>query len=326
MKFWNRLLLRLGGGRLESELNDEIRLHREMLEADFIRLGMTPREAVHAAARQFGNLSAAADWSRDEWSFPRLDAVLKDLRFACRLMLRHPLLTAAAALTVAFGVGANTAILSVLETVLLNPLGMRHTDGVMVARVRIDKIHMRHASDSGVEFREIQSMQDAFSAAAMENRAWNYRSGSEATRLLGRAVTPDFFRVFGEDPVLGRFFTPEDRQEDLHSVVLSYAMWQREFMRRPNRDWPERSGSGRPALQHRRGGGGGVPVSGGRSGLVAAGSFAGPVATTRHEHEPRRLCPIAQWRIGGAGGWAGQPLCGRFAGVNRRAGESGLWH
>jgi predicted permease len=226
MKFWNRLLLRLRGGRLEAELNDEIRLHREMLETDFMRQGMTPREAAQAAARQFGNPSAAADFSRDEWTFPRLDAVLKDLRFACRLMLRHPLLTVAAALTLAFGVGANTAILSVLETVLLNPLGMRHTDGVMVARVRIDKIQMRHASDSGVEFREIQSMQDAFSsAAAMENRAWNYQSGGQATRLLGQAVTPDFFRVFGEDPALGRFFTPEDRQ----SVVLSYAMWQSQF-------------------------------------------------------------------------------------------------
>jgi len=230
MKLWNRLLLRLRGGRLEAELNDEILLHREMLEADFIRAGMTPRDAAQAAARQFGNPSAAADFSRDEWSFPRFDAVLKDLRFACRLMLRNPLLTCAAALTVAFGVGANTAILSMLEIVLLNPLGMRHTDGVMVARVRIDKIQMRRAPDSGVEFREIQSMPDAFcAAAAMENRAWNYQNGGQATRLLGQAVTPDFFRVFGEDPALGRFFAPEDRQEDQHSVVLAYAMWQSQF-------------------------------------------------------------------------------------------------
>jgi predicted permease len=226
MKSWNRFLLRLRGGRLEAELNDEIRLHREMLESDLVREGMTLQEAAHAAARQFGNASAAADWSRDEWTFPRIDSVLKDLRFACRLMLRHPLLTGAALLTVAFGVGANTAILSVLETVLLNPLGMRQTDRVMVARVRIDKLQMRHSTDSAVEFREIQSMQDAFSvAAAMESRAWNYQQGGQATRLLGRAVTPDFFRVFGEDPALGRFFVDEDRQ----SVVLSYAMWQSQF-------------------------------------------------------------------------------------------------
>ncbi len=113
------------------------------------------------------------------------------MRFACRLMLRHPLLTAAAILTVAFGVGANTAILSVLETVLLNPSGMRHTGRVMVARV--DKLHMRHSTDSGVEFREIQSMTDAFSAvAATEGRTWSYEPGGQTTRLLGQAVTLDF--------------------------------------------------------------------------------------------------------------------------------------
>src|SRR5580692_359549 len=105
MRLWNRLLLRIRGGRLESELNEEIRLHREMLEAESLRDGMTPREAAQAAARHFGNISSAADWSRDEWAFPSLDAILKDLRFAGRLMLRHPLLTCAAALTVAFGVG-----------------------------------------------------------------------------------------------------------------------------------------------------------------------------------------------------------------------------
>lgn len=231
IRVWNRLLLRLRGGRLESELNEEIRQHREMLEAEFLHSGMTPREAAQAAARQFGNASAAADWSRDEWAFPRLDGLLKDLRFALRLMLRHPLLTGAAVLTVAFGVGANTAILSVLETVLLNPLGMRHTDRVMVARVRIDKLQMRHSTDSGVEFREIQSMTDTFSAvAAMESHAWNYSRGGEATRLLGQAVTPDFFRVFGEDPALGRFLTPDDRQ----SVVLSYAVWQQQFGGEPS--------------------------------------------------------------------------------------------
>ena len=95
-----------------------------------------------------------------------IDSILKDLRFAVRLMVRQPLLTAAAALTVAFGVGANTAIVSVLETVLLNPLGLRHAEPVMSARVRLDRIQMRHAPVSGVEFRELQSMTDAFSAVA----------------------------------------------------------------------------------------------------------------------------------------------------------------
>jgi len=152
--------------------------------------------------------------------------VTHDLKFALRLMLRQPLLTGAAVLTVGFGVGANTALFSVLETVLLNPLGMGHTGDVIVARVHIDKLHMRHATDSGVEFRELHSMKDAFSAvAAMESRSGTYETGGQATRLLGRAVTPEFFQVFDASPALGRFFTEEDRE----SVVLSYRMWRAQF-------------------------------------------------------------------------------------------------
>jgi hypothetical protein len=226
MRFWNRLRLRARMGRVETELTDEIRLHREMLEEEFVRDGMSRGDAARAAARQFGNASAAADLSREEWSFPRFDAIWKDLGFALRLMWRQPLVTAAAVLTVAFGVGANTAVLSVLETVLLNPLGMSHTADVTVARVHIDKLRMRDAPDSGVEFADIHAMRDAFSAvAAVEGRAWTYQTGSQVTRLLGRAVTPEFFEVFGVSPALGRFLNEDDR----NSVVLSHEMWQSQF-------------------------------------------------------------------------------------------------
>ena len=226
MKLWNRLRYWLARRRLNTDLAEEIRLHREMLEEQLIRDGAPPGEARFAAARRFGNLTAAVEQSNDEWSFRWLDAALKDLRFAWRLALRQPLVTIAAVLTVAFGVGANTAIVSVLETVLLNPLGLRQADRVVTARVRMDKIRMRHAETSGVEFREIGSMTDAFSAvAAIEGRYWISQVGGEATRLVGRAVTPDFFRVFGEQPAMGRFFAPEDRE----SVVLSHGFWQSAF-------------------------------------------------------------------------------------------------
>lgn len=226
MKLWNRFRLRARGGRLESELHDEIRLHREMLEEELARQGMSRDEAARTAACQFGNSLAAADLSRDEWALPRLDALWKDVEFAWRLLLRYPLLTVAAVLTVAFGVGANTAVLSVLETVLLNPLGMPHTDRVMVARVHIRTLHMEHSTVSGVEFREIQSMQDTFAAAAaMEGRAWTYQQGGQATRLVGQAVTPDFFQVFGAEPALGHFPAADDPQ----TVVLSQSMWQSQF-------------------------------------------------------------------------------------------------
>jgi predicted permease len=156
----------------------------------------------------------------------RLDAAIRDLRFAARLIRRRPLLTAAAVATVALGVGANTAVVSVLQTVLLNPLGLRDARRVMVATVRFEGLQMRGASNSGVEFRELQSMTDAFSAvAALEGQTWTTEINGEPARLVGRAVTPDFFRVFGEHPMAGRFFTAEDRE----SVVLSHPLWRSQF-------------------------------------------------------------------------------------------------
>lgn len=231
MRFWNRFRLRARGGRLEGELSGEIRLHREMLEEEFIRDGMSPAEAGRAAAQQFGNSSYATDLSRDEWTFPRVDAVARDVRFAARLMLRHPLLTGAAVLTVAFGVGANTAVLSILETVLLNPLGMRHTENVMAARVHIDRLHMNSDANSAADFHDVQGLTDVFSTvSAAEVRVWTYEADGQAVRLLGRAVTPEFFAVFNATPAMGRYFTADDRE----SVVLSYGMWQSQFGSDPN--------------------------------------------------------------------------------------------
>src|SRR5439155_2888373 len=228
MKFLNRVRYWVVRSRLERDLAEEMRLHRERLEEQFLRDGMAPGDARFAAARQFGPTTTAEEESRDEWSVRSIDDILKDLRFALRLMVRQPVLTAAAALTVAFGVGANTAIVSVLQTVLLNPLGLRHADKVMAARVRLDTIRMRHAAVSGVEFREIREMTDAFSAvAAMAGRLWTAQVSGEPMRLRGQAVTSDFFRVFGEQPELGRFFAPED--QEFQTVILSHALWQSQF-------------------------------------------------------------------------------------------------
>ena len=134
---------------------------------------------------------------------------------------------AAAIVTVALGVGANTAVVSVLETVLLNPLGLRQADRVMAVRTQFVTLHLFHAETSGVEFREMQSLTEVFSAvAAMEGRAWTWLSDDEASRLVAQAVTPDFFQCSGEYPAGGHFFTSEDNEL---SVVLSDGLWRTRF-------------------------------------------------------------------------------------------------
>lgn len=226
MRLWNRIRFFSARERLDRELADEILAHREMLEERYTREGMTPREAREAAARQFGSDLSSREQSREEWGFGWLDAVLRDCGFAVRLIRHRPMLTLAAVLTVGLGVGANTAVVSVLQTVLLNPLGLRDSGKVLVATVRLEQLQMRQTPTSGVEFRELSTMTDAFSAvAASEGRTWTILTDGGASRLAGNAVTPDFFRVFGERPRAGRFFTPEDRE----SVVLSHGLWKAQF-------------------------------------------------------------------------------------------------
>lgn len=226
MRWWNRIRLWSARPRLERELSDEMQAHRDMLRERFVREGIPPDEADLAACRQFGNQASNAEASRSEWGFPSLDSLLRDLRFAARMIVRQPALTTAAVLTVALGVGANTAIVSVLRTVLLNPAGLQNSDSVMVATVRLDNLRMSKAPTSGVEFRELQDMTDVFSAvAAAEGRAWTSEASGQPLRLVGRAVTPEFFRVFGERPAAGRFFVPGDRE----TAVLSYRMWQAQY-------------------------------------------------------------------------------------------------
>ena len=224
---WTRLQYWLRRRRLDADLAEEMRLHREMLEDQLVREGASPTEARFAAERRFGNTTGVAEQSRDQWSLIWLDALLRDLHFAWRLLVRQPMFAAAAILTVAFGVGANTAVVSVLETVLLNPLGLRHSDPVMAVRTQYAKLQLFHSETSGTEFREIQSMTDAFSvAAAVEGRAWTLLADGQPSRLVGDAVTPDFFRVFGEYPDTGRFFTLEDNH---FFVVLSDALWRSQY-------------------------------------------------------------------------------------------------
>ncbi len=226
MKAWNRIRLWAARPRLEAELREEMAAHREMLEEKLRGEGMSPEEARLTARRRFGGELSAREQSRDEWGFAWLDAILRDLRFAGRLLRRRPVLTAAAVLTLALGVGANTAVVSVLQTVLLNPYGLRDAGRVQVATVRFESLNMRDANTSGVEFRELQSMSDVFSAVAtQEGRSWTAEVAGEPVRLLGRAVTPDLFRVFGTQPLAGRFFTAEDRE----SVVLSHGLWRSGF-------------------------------------------------------------------------------------------------
>src|SRR5882724_3662913 len=157
--------------------------------------------------------------------------MLSNLRFACRSLVKSPgfALTSIAAL--ALGVGANTAIFSLVNQLLLNPPGISNPDRIVAVRVKYDKLGLKSISLSPTDFADVRDSTQVFARAALMTQGdFNYTGGEAPERLQGASVSVQWFEVFGARPILGRTFQPE---EDLPNgnpvVVLSHATWKRLF-------------------------------------------------------------------------------------------------
>ena len=158
------------------------------------------------------------------------------MRYAVRALLKTPAYTLVALITLALGIGANTAIFSVVNQVLLNPAGVSDPSRVVALRVKYDKLALRNIGVSVPDFADVlHSTQQFESAALISTGDFNYTGSGVPERLNGASVTYQWFDVFGARPALGRAFTAdEDRPNANREVVLSFAAWKRLFGEDPN--------------------------------------------------------------------------------------------
>ena len=227
MRIWRKLLFLLRRGRFDHDLEEEIRLHLEMKA----RAGGGTDSARHAAQRNFGNAILLREISRDTWGWGWLETLVQDLRYAIRMLRRSPGFTVVAVLTLALGVGANTAVFSVVNTVLLRPLPYPESErlvqmwstnpnanrwGTWVAYPRF--VDWRRQSTS---FEEM---------AAVRTWVINLSGGDHPEALFSVVTSSRLFNVLRVQPMLGRTFLQEEDQPGHDRViVLSYSLWQRRF-------------------------------------------------------------------------------------------------
>ena len=212
--------------RVEVELSEEMQYHSEQKIRDYIANGLTPEEARRQALREFGGLELTKENCRDARRVNLIEASIQDLRFGLRLIRKNPAFTAVAALTLALGIGANSAIFSVVYATLIKPLPYARSNEVF-------NIFQQHPPDPGgatwsyLNLEELRRENHVFVAVGGATRHQLALTGRGEPRLVNTAaVTGDFFGVFDANPLLGRVLYSEDSKDGAAPVViLSESLW-----------------------------------------------------------------------------------------------------
>jgi len=223
-KFRNRLRYLVRGPRIDRDLAQELDFHRDMLTVDQERLGYSHETAVLNARRKMGNTTLMMEHSRDAWIVGWLDTLNRDIRYALRSFARNPAFSLVAVLTLALGIGANTAIFRLVDAVLLRALPVERPDQLLAIR----------GSFSYFRFEQLRDRNEVL-GGTVGVRAIDDVTLTSADQPLGRATTElvsgNYFSVLGVQPIIGRPISlDDDRAAGVGPVaVISYGLWQRAF-------------------------------------------------------------------------------------------------
>ena len=221
-------------GHWEREMNDELRFHIERQTDANIAAGMPRDEARRQALLQFGGAEAVKEDCREQSSGFWLETFWSDVRYGVRMMARAPGFTIVAILTLALGIGANTAIFSVVNGVLLNPLPFPQPE--QLVSLSESKPNFATGSISYLNFRDWQRNNHTFSSMAISRLiSFSLTGSGEAEQLKAELLSSDYFSLLGVKPVIGRMFAPgEDEVGAAPIVLISAGLWKRKFGSSPN--------------------------------------------------------------------------------------------
>ena len=225
---WMRYFRR---ARWDEERELEIQAYLEIETDENIARGMTPEEARYAARRKLGNPTQIREEIYRMNSLTFIESLWQDVRCGLRMLRKNAGFAMVAVLTLALGIGANTAIFSVIHAVLLSPLPYDHPDRITLVRESNPSKGFEQFSVSPPNYMDWKNAAGAFEQmASMSRGQFSYTGGAEPERLVGARVAASFFSVLGAQPELGRTFLPEDDVVGKAGVVvLSHGLWTQHF-------------------------------------------------------------------------------------------------
>ena len=231
MRFANRWFVRvrnyMTGRRGDQRLREEMEQHLSMQTDENIRAGMPPAEARRQARLKLGGVETIREQFHEEEGLPFLETLLQDLRFAFRVLRKSPGFAITVVITLALGIGANTAIFSIVYGVVFRPLPYPNPQRI----VELTESSPRGSDEKDVTYQEMQFLLEHGSPfqflTGYTVQGYNLSVGNKTERVKGQPVSTDYFHVLGINPLLGRDFLAEENTGDgAHVAILSYGIWQ----------------------------------------------------------------------------------------------------
>lgn len=216
--------------RLERELDDEVRFHLEMQVEDNVEAGMNPAEARYAALRSFGGIEPMKERYRERSAFALVETMVQDIRYAVRTLRKSPGFTTTSVAVLALAIGANTAMFSLLNAVLLRPLPYRSPEQLAMLWTEIPSQNIREGRSAYWNVEQWRRQSKSFAdMAVFDPVSVTLTSADKAEQISVVRISPNLFPLLGVQPLQGRIFSAEEAEQRQRLALISHRLWQTRF-------------------------------------------------------------------------------------------------